>query len=97
MEIKRHDAVIWPQVTPLTLASDPTYVHPQLHKGTEYGLCVSVLQAQERATQNTCFMFKLTLEDGLNTCSRITASNQGPGCKFLHQLLLKTLFNSRKE
>lgn len=58
MEIKRHDAVIWPQVTPLTLPSDPTYVHPQLHKGTEYGLCVSVLQAQERATQNTCFMFK---------------------------------------
>lgn len=63
MEIKRHDAVIWPQVTPLTLPSDPTYVHPQLHKGTEYGLCVSVLQPQERATQNACFPFKKATAD----------------------------------
>ena len=74
-------------------------VHPQLHKGTEYGLCLCYNPKKEQLkTHASCSRRpQVTTEDRLTTGSTITASNQGPGCKFLHQLLLKSLFNSKKE
>lgn len=83
------DSVIWPQVTPLTLPSDPTHVHPQLHKGTEC-VCVHVTTSKK---SNSKYM--LHVQEGYKWPLRtreppppcvITISNQDPGYKSLHSL-----------
>ena len=94
MKLSGHKSHVWPcPVIPLMFILSYT-------KGQNMVcvcLCYNPKKEQLKTHASRSRRPQLTLEDGLSTCSTITASIQGPGCKFLHQLLLKTLFNSKKE